>query len=316
MNPADLVSLRQLRALASVVRTGSMTAAGRELGLTTPAVHSQIRTLEEALGLPLIHRHGDASGTGPTLAGQVMLTAAARMDAALQQAVQQVLAFRDGRAGRVTLGVVSTAKYFAPRLVKILRTLHPEIEVVLQVGNREEILADMERMHFDLAIMGRPPRTPPNEAWPIGPHPHGLIAPPDHQLAGINGLGAGDFAGETFIARERGSGTRILMMRYIERLVEGAPHAVVEMGSNETIKQAVMAGLGISFLSLHTVADELRNGSLVTLSAPGLPVERHWFLVRRLDQPVLPAAKLLEKTILGLDGSYLPLLPPAAIRPS
>jgi molybdate transport repressor ModE-like protein len=316
MNPADAITLRQLRALAAVVRYGSMAAAGRELGLTTPAIHSQIKALEEALGLPLVNRHGDSQGAGATLAGQVMLKAAARMDAALQQGVQQVLAYRDGRAGRVMLGVVSTAKYFAPRLVKILRTLHPEIEVVLQVGNREEILGEMERMHFDLAIMGRPPRMPPNEAWPLGPHPHGLIAPPDHPLAGVTGLTASDFSGETFIAREPGSGTRILMMRYVEKLVEGTPHSVVEMGSNETIKQAVMAGLGISFLSLHTVADELRNGSLVTLSAPGLPVERHWFLVRRLDQPVLPAAKVLEKTILGLDGSYLPVLPPSALRPT
>jgi DNA-binding transcriptional LysR family regulator len=245
-----------------------------------------------------------------------MLTAAARMDAALQQAVQQVLAYRDGRAGRVTLGVVSTAKYFAPRLVKVLRTLHPEIDVVLEVGNREAILGDMDRMHFDLAIMGRPPRMPPNEAWPIGPHPHGLIAPPDHPLASAKSLTASDFAGETFIAREPGSGTRILMKRYLERMLDGTAFSVVEMGSNETIKQAVMAGLGLAFLSLHTAADELRNGSLVTLPAPGLPVERNWFLVRRLDQPVLPAAQLLEKTILGLDGSFLPVLPPASIRPT
>lgn len=309
MNPAEMITLRQLRALATVARTGSMTAAARELGLTTPAVHSQIKMLEEALGLPLLYRHGDGSGSGPTLAGQVMLASAGRIDAALTQAVQQVLAFRDGRAGRVTLGVVSTAKYFAPRLVKVLRSLHPDIEVVLEVGNREQILGDLERMHFDLAIMGRPPRMPPNEAWPLGPHPHGVIAPPDHPLAGMAGLTAADLSGETFIAREPGSGTRILMMRYLERLGEGAPRSLVEMGSNETIKQAVMAGLGIAFLSLHTVADELRNGSLITLPAPGLPVERHWFLVRRLDQPALPAARELEKTILSLNGSFLPVLP-------
>ena len=314
MKSAEMITLRQLRALVAVARSGSMAAAGRELGLTTPAIHSQIKSLEDALGVPMLHRQGDGQGSGPTLAGQVMLAAADRMDAALQQAVQQVLSFRDGRAGRVTLGVVSTAKYFAPRLVKTLRTLHPEIEVVLEVGNRENILGDLERMHFDLAIMGRPPRMPPVEAWPIGPHPHGLIAPPDHPLAGLTGLTASDFAAETFIAREPGSGTRILMMRYLDRLLEGPPHALVEMGSNETIKQAVMAGLGIAFLSLHTVADELRNGSLITLPAPGLPVERHWFLVRRLDQPMLPAARVLEKTILALDGSFLPVLPVTATR--
>jgi DNA-binding transcriptional LysR family regulator len=309
----DSVTLRQLRALTAVARLGTMAAAGRDLGLTTPAIHSQIKGLEETFGVALLYRPGEGPGSGPTPAGQHLLDAARQMEATLSQAAQRIAALKAGHEGRVVLAVVSTAKYFAPRLVKILRARHPAIEVALEVGNREEILADLERMRFDLIIMGRPPRMPPVEARPIGPHPHALVAAPDHCLAGQPALSAADLATETFLSREAGSGTRILMTRYLDRLGDGAPFDLVEMGSNETIKQAVMAGLGIAFLSLHTVADELRNGSLVALAAPGLPIERHWFLVRRLDQPQVAAARALADTIIALQGSFLPSVPiPAA----
>lgn len=311
MPAEETVSLRQLRALSAVARLGTMAAAGRDLGLTTPAIHSQIKGLEDAFGLPLLYRPGEGPGSGPTPAGQTLLDAAARIDVALSQAARRIAALKAGHEGRVVLGVVSTAKYFAPRLVKLLRARHPAIDIALEVGNREEILSDIDRMRFDLVIMGRPPRSPPVEARPIGPHPHAIVAAPDHPLAGQAALSAADLAGETFLSREQGSGTRILMTRYLDRIGDGAPFDLVEMGSNETIKQAVMAGLGIAFLSLHTVADELHSGALVTLDAPGLPVERHWFLVRRLDQPPVAAARALAETIVALQGSFLPPVPGA-----
>lgn len=302
----DAITLRQLRALSAVARLGTMAAAGRDLHLTTPAIHSQIKALEDAFGIPLLYRPGEGAGSGLTPAGGILLDAVSRMEATLSQAAHRISAIKAGHEGRVVLGVVSTAKYFAPRLVKVLRARHPTIEVALEVGNREEILADINRMRFDLIIMGRPPRMPPVDARPIGPHPHALVAAPDHRLAGQPALSAADLGAETFLSREAGSGTRILMTRYLDRLGDGAPFDLVEMGSNETIKQAVMAGLGIAFLSLHTVADELRHGSLVALAAPGLPIERHWFLVRRLDQPQVAAARALADTIIALQGSFLP----------
>lgn len=302
----NAITLRQLRALAAVARLGSMTSAGKELGLTTPAIHSQIKALEDAVQTPLLQRHADASGSGVTQAGRVLLEGIERMEVALSQSLGRIAAIQAGKEGRVMLGVVSTAKYFAPRLVQTLRQLHPEIEIALQVGNREEILRDLALMRFDLTIMGRPPRHPPVDAQPIGPHPHGLIASPQHRLAGQPALSAADLVGETFLSREDGSGTRLLMERYLDRLGDGQPFDLVEMGSNETIKQAAMAGLGIGFLSLHTVADELRTGTLVKLAAPGLPIERHWFLVRHLQQPKLPAASVLATSVLNLKGTFLP----------
>jgi DNA-binding transcriptional LysR family regulator len=154
--------------------------------------------------------------------------------------------------------------------------------------------------------MGRPPRHPEVSATPIGPHPHGLIAPPGHRLAAAETVRIEDLFDETMITREQGSGTRILMTRYLDSQAEGRVFDLVEMGSNETIKQAVMAGLGLAFLSLHTVTEELRQGRLVVLNAPGLPLLRQWFLVHPLHATLSPAARAVQARILELDGSFLP----------
>ncbi len=302
----DAVTLKQLRALAAVARHGSISAAAEALHLTPPAVHSQIKGLEGAMAATLLQRTADSAGSRLTAAGAALLVAAERVDVVLSQAAAQVRAIESGQVGHVALGVVSTAKYFAPGLVKTLRLLHPGVTLALKVGNRDTILHDLETGAIDLAVTGRPPREPPVEATPVGPHPHGIVAAPDHPLAGRPALSWADLRDETFIAREPGSGTRILMQRYLDRLGDGAAYRLVELGSNETIKQAVIAGLGIAFLSLHTTVAELRHGDLATLAAPQTPVLRHWFLVRSIGQDLSLAAGKIHAAILRLDGSFLP----------
>ncbi|OIQ78692.1 HTH-type transcriptional activator CmpR [mine drainage metagenome] len=201
---------------------------------------------------------------------------------------------------------MSTGKYFAPKLVKQLKALCPDIDVILRVGNRDDVIRDLERHAVDLTVMGRPPRFPSVIAEPLGPHPHGLVAAPDHPLAGKADITASDLFSQVFLAREDGSGTRILMSRYLDRIGEGHVFDTVEMGSNETIKQAVIAGLGIAVLSLHTVMDELHSGRLVQLRAPGLPIVRHWFLVWPADKPMRPVTDTLRKAIMGMQGGFLP----------
>ncbi len=302
----DAVTLKQLRALAAVARHGSLSGAAQALRLTPPAVHSQIRGLESAFGVALLQRASDTAGSQLTVEGSIILDAAERIEIALNRAGQQVTAVAQGQMGRVTVGVVSTAKYFAPRLIKTLKTLCPEIEVALRVGNRYKIIRDLELQAVDIAIMGRPPRAPQVEAVPVGPHPHSLLAAPDHPLAGVTALSAADLRNETFLSREEGSGTRILMTRYLDRIGDGQIFNLVVMDSNETIKQAVAAGLGIAFLSLHTVQDELQSGRLLTLAAPQLPIERHWFLVHPSVMPLRPAAQRVHEAITGLRGTFLP----------
>lgn len=306
MSRGTPLTLKQLRALAAVASRGSITAAAEAVFLSVPAVHSQIKGLEAAVGAPLLQRASDSAGSTLTPEGEAMLAAWQRMDGALSQALEQVRAIREGRIGRVVLGVVSTAKYFAPRLVKTLRLLHPEIELVLTIGNRDSILQNLDNESIDLAIMGRPPRAPHVEAMSIGPHPHGIIAASDHPLAGRAALSWADLRGETFIVREVGSGTRILMQRYLDRLGDGEPYAQVQMDSNETIKQAVIAGLGIAFLSLHTTVSELRHGELVLVRAPQTPVLRQWFLVHPIRPRMTSAVVSIIESVRGLKGDFLP----------
>lgn len=306
MNPVEALTIRQLRALAAVARSGTLTAAAAQLGLTAPAIHTQIKGLEAILQTRLLQRSSDSAGSRLTEAGEAMLVAAERVEVILSQCVEQVQALARGQAGRVRLGVVSTAKYFAPRLVKRLKDDLPDIEIVLRVGNREQTIAELAGHVVDLAIMGRPPRAPAVLAEVLGPHPHGIVAAPDHPLAGRDRVEAAELLRETFLAREIGSGTRTLMTRYIDRIGEGQPVDLVEMGTNETIKQAAIAGLGVGFLSLHTVQDELEFGRLVTLKGPGLPLVRQWFVVRPEDKPLTPATERVRAAISTVGAQYLP----------
>lgn len=306
MSGFDALTLKQLRALAAVSRRGTISGAAEVLHLTAPAVHSQIKGLERVLGTAVLQRTSDTAGSSLTDSGAALLEAANRIEVILSQAAHQIAALERGHAGQVVLSVVSTAKYFAPRLVKRLKEICPEIEIVLRVGNRGDVIRDLEIQAADLTIMGRPPRWPRLETASIGPHPHGLVCAPDHPLATRAAIGAGDLEGETFLAREHGSGTRILMTRYLDRIGDGFVYETVEMGSNETIKQAVIAGLGLAFLSLHTVMDELHAGRLVALDAPGLPILRQWYLAWPMEQEMRPVTARLRDAILALEGNFLP----------
>lgn len=181
-------------------------------------------------------------------------------------------------------GAVSTAKYIVPAMVARFQAAHPGISVQLVIGNRDEILRGLDRNQYDVLVMGRPPEHMPLEARVLADHPHVIIAPPGHRLAGGGPLEPDDLAGERFLSRETGSGTRTLMQRFLARMGKPNPPDVVDMGTNETIKQAVMVGLGIALISRHTCLTELEAGSLVTLPVTGLPIIRQWYLVRRTDQ--------------------------------
>lgn len=283
MRYLDSLTLKQLRALSAVVKHGTISGAADELGLTPPAVHSGLKSLEATFDCPLLRR----SGTGvfvPTPEGEALLTAHKTVHAALSRAALQIEALKRGLAGTVILGVVSTGKYLVPSIVARLKQRYPEIEIVLDVGNRDAVISALETQRIDLAIMGRPPQFPAVTAYPIGDHPHILIAPPNHKLANVKEAPVDEIFREHFILREQGSGTRILAMRFLDQLGEGKPFTFTEMGSNETIKQAVIAGLGIALISFHTVIEELKSGRLSIVRAANMPIIRKWYILHRTDQ--------------------------------
>lgn len=298
----DALTLKQLRAVIAVADSRSLTRAADQLGLTIPAVHAQLAGLETAVGGSVFDR---ADGFACSDEGLIILAAARRIEVALNRAQAEIEALRRGEAGRVTLGVVSTGKYFAPSLVRMLMDAVPSAEIALKIGNREATIEGLASGALDLAIMGRPPREPVVDAIPLGPHPHGIVLPRGHRLEGRHGITAEDLASETFISREAGSGTRILMTRYLDRIGEGFEYQTVDMDSNETIKQAVIAGLGIAFLSLHTAVEELRSGRLRLLDAPGLPIERTWYLVSLQRDRPSPLAMRLAREIAARASAVL-----------
>lgn len=299
------LTLRQLRILSAVTKTGSMAGAARKLHVTPPAITVQMQQLEETTGMPLVERLGE--GTIPTSAGEVLLRAAHRIEALLAECDQEIAQLKGIKRGRVIAGAVSTAKYFAPKALAAFRQRHPEVELRLAVRNREETIAALRDLVLDLAIMGRPPENLDLESVVIGDHPLIMIAAADHPLAGkevtINGL-----ADETFFIREVGSGTRILT----ESLFQDAgfsPRIGMEIGSNETIKQAVIAGLGISFISAHTVAWEIADGRLTALKVKGLPIVRKWHVVRLREKSVMPASQAMWEFLVSEGHDFLPQPP-------
>jgi len=305
MRRLNALTLKQLRTLKAVDETGSLSAAAEMLGLTTPAIHSQLRTLEENFAASMLYRDGPHKFSA-TPEGEALLDAHRKCAAALENAVLRIDGLKRGLTGTVVLGVVSTGKYFAPSLVASIQRIYPEIEIVLKVGNRTMIINALGDGSVDLAIMGRPPRAPAVEATAIGDHPHILLAPPDHRLAQLDKVQPQDILNETMILREPGSGTRIMTTRFLDRLGEGHPYTSIEMGSNETIKQSVIAGLGIAILSRHTVTEELHSGRLVEIAADQLPIRRMWYILHPSDLQLTGAMETVLDFVKSAKGAFLP----------
>ena len=301
----NAITLKQLRALAAIVEAGNLTAAAELLNVTAPAVSTQLKLLESNLGVQVVHRGPDGK-TVLTQSGEAVLTTTRQIENSLTNCYKNINAHKSGKVGHLFLGVVSTAKYFAPRIMVAAKKGLPEIEINLFLGNRSEIIGALSDKKIDLAIMGRPPRHPPVEAELLGPNPHVLVAPKGHPFEGKRDISPNDLLAETFLSRERGSGTRILMQRFLDRIGEGREYKTMDIESNETIKQSAIAGLGLAFISSQAVSAELESGRLVKLAYEGLPIVRHWFLIRRAGRELPPVAKAFAEFLVGLEGQYLP----------
>jgi LysR family transcriptional regulator for metE and metH len=179
------------------------------------------------------------------------------------------------------------------------------VELRIAIGNREEMIEGLNRYSIDIAVMGRPPDQLDVEVDVIGDHPHVIIAPPDHPLANVPALAPERLAGETFLVREPGSGTRGLMERFFTD-AGIAPRLGMQIGSNETIKQAVIAGLGIAFISGHTIDSALATKSLAILDVAGLPIVRQWCVAHLRQRRLMPAASAIRAFFIAEGRRYLP----------
>lgn len=299
------VTFKQFKAVQAIVDHGKIVNAAKVLGLSPPAVTIQLRQVEEEIGLALFDRTAD--GMRPTAAGLAFVDAAQAIDERLRLLEDQMDAIKGVRTGSLRLGVVSTAKYFAPSLMAAFMKEYPDIAMRLIVGNRAETIASLKNHDLDIALMGRPAKDVPVRATAFGDHPLVIVAPPDHPLAGMHDISKERIAEENFLVREPGSGTRISLEIFLSELPGRLDDPGVEMGSNETIKQAVMAGLGIAFISAHTIASEVEAGRLVILDVVGMPIRRQWFAVMRTDRAISPAMATFHDFLMRKGAMYLPL---------
>lgn len=297
------ITLKQLRLLRAAARGGSFAAAAEAGHVTPPAVTMQMQQLESEVGLPLFERDGRAFRL--TDAGRELLSCADKIEAVLADCDAGLATLKSLASGRVAVGVVSTAKYFAPQMLAAFARTHPGIDIELVIGNREDTIAAFKAGRLDVAVMGRPPEGVEVESAVIGDHPQVIIAPPDHPLAKWRAIPPQDIAGETLLMREAGSGTRLLAERFLAKH-RIKPRIGMEIGSNETIKQAVIAGLGIAFISAHTIASEIQDRRLAILDVAGLPEIRQWFVVRPAAKRLMPAAGALRDFLVAEGRRFLP----------
>jgi LysR family transcriptional regulator, low CO2-responsive transcriptional regulator len=289
------VSLRQLRVFEAAAAHRSFSKAAEALHLTQPGVSMHIKELETHAGLPLFERIGKKLYI--TEAGQELLTRARDILRGLKEAEDALDGLKGLRRGRINLAVVSTAKYFVPQLLARFGSDYPQLEIRLAVNNRNSVIEQLVANEVDLAIMGRSPQSLDTIAEPFAQNPHVIIAAPEHALASKRHIGVETVAKETFIVREPGSGTRLAMQQFFEE--RGVMCKVgMEMASNETIKQAVMAGMGVSFISRHTLELELQTRKLVILDVRGTPVVRQWHVAHLAKKRLSPTAAAFKQFVL------------------
>ncbi len=285
------VTIRQLQMFAAAADTQSFARAAEQMHVSPAAVSFQIKQIEDMSGFSMFERTGRSVVL--TDAGRSLLGYARVILRAVHDADQTLLALQ-GAGGKVTLGAVSTAKYIVPHVLARFQADHPGVTITLRFGNRQQIADALQAGEVDLAVTGRPLDHADVSATAFATHPTVMIGPRGHRFASSQTLSMADLADDRIISREEGSGTRDLMEQaFVKAGV--APHIAMTTDSNETIKQAVMAGMGIAVISRQTIGLELALKLLCVLPVAGFPVQRTWFVVRRRSMPMMPAHVNLQE---------------------
>jgi LysR family transcriptional regulator, low CO2-responsive transcriptional regulator len=289
------VTLRQLRVFAAAARHMNFSRAAQELHLSQPAVSTQIKEFAALVGLPLFERIGRRNYLTP--AGAEMLQCARAVAQCLKEAEDAIARLKGVTGGRLDVAVISAGDYFFPRVLAAFGAAHPGVTFNLTVHNREGLLRHLADNLTDLAVMVRPPRDMDIVAIPFAPHPYVIVAAPDHPLAGVRQIPRVALNRERFVQREQGSDTwnsmREVFGRQFPRLNIG-----MQIHSTETIKQAVVAGMGIAFLSAHTIGLDLLAGNLVVLDVQDFPAMLNWYLVHNRGKRLPPVAEAFKEFLL------------------
>lgn len=306
-------TLHQLKVFEATARHGSFTRAAEELYLTQPTVSIQVKQLTKAVGLPLFEQIGKRLYL--TQAGQQLLETCQQVFEGLEQFEMAIADLKGMKQGQLRLAVITTAKYFVPRLLGPFCQRFPGIDISLKVTNHQNIQERMVNNDDDLYIISQAPDQPDLKVYPFLENPLVVIAPKDHPLAGKTNIPIQALHGEQFIMREPGSGTR----QAVQELLEAHEVEVkvrLELGSNEAIKQAIAGGLGISVLSVHTIISEGTSGEFAILDVEHFPIERHWYVASLAGKQLSVVANTFLQYLLeeshAMAAKMLPGIRPAA----
>ncbi len=298
------LTFRQLKVFESAARYLSYTRAAEELHLSQPGVSMQIKQLEEAVGLPLFEQIGKKMHL--TGAGREIYAYSQSIGHLLDEAEVVLEELKGVSSGRLAISVATTASHFATRLLAAFSRRYEGITISLDITNRESLKHQLENNQPDLVIMGQPPEGVETESETFMENPLVMIAPANHPLAKETNIPLMHFEDEHFVVRESGSGTRSAIQRFFDE--HGVSfHTGIEMSSNEAIKQAVEAGLGLGIVSIHTLELELETGRLVVLDVEDFPIMRHWHIVQRSGKRLSPAAQTFKRFVLDEAEQFIRL---------
>lgn len=298
------VTLRQLEVFSAVARNQSFTRAAEMLHLSQPGVSMQIKQLESSIGLQLFEHVGKKIFL--TNAGREMFVYSQSISQMLEEAEVVIEELKGVQSGKLAISVATTASHFATRLLAAFSKQHEGVTISLDITNREALRMQLELNERDLVIMGQPPKGLEVDSEEIMENPLVMIAPAGHPLANEKNILLTHFANEQFVVREQGSGTRGAIERFFEQ------HGVafntgIEMTSNEAIKQAVEAGLGLGIVSIHTLELELETKRLQMLDVVDFPILRHWYIMQRKGKRLSPAAQEFKSFVLEQAREFIRL---------
>jgi DNA-binding transcriptional LysR family regulator len=294
------ITFRQLRLFLALAETGSVSAAAKVMHVMQPTASMQLREVTQAVGLPLYEVV--SRRVYLTEAGQALARTARAIASEWDGFEQRVSGAKGLTSGRLKVAVVSTAKYFIPRLLGSFCKLHPQIDISLEILNRDHVITRLRSNLDDLYVMSRPPEDLLLEDQILMPNPLVVIAPAGHRLAAKKRVNMAQLQGERLLLREKGSGTRMATDVHLRQL-GFVPTAVLELGSNEAIKESVEGQLGVSIVSRHALGTH--HEGLAVLSVKGFPIQSQWHLVWPKGKRLSPIAEVFRGHLVGEAKGWL-----------
>ena len=285
-------TLKQLYSFEAVVRLGGFTSASKELHITQPAVYMQVQQLQKNIGAKLFNINGKT--ITPTFIGKKIFETAVKAINVVENSKLEIEQSLNPNSGHLQIAVATTANSFVSNLLSKFKKEFPKMTFYMDVTNRRALLDNLKNKNADLVIMGEPPKNIPLISSAFMKNPLIAIVHPDNELLSKENISIKDLSKETLLTREISSGTRIT----IERFTGLDFNSDIQINSNEAIVEAVQAGLGIGFVSKHSVSLQLKNNIIKQLNVAPFPIIRQWHIVHHAEAELSPIARRFKQFVI------------------